>query len=341
MLSKIYELSAPRVLYLKEEELAISAMEDTEFAAETVFSAISPGTELGAYIGASALREGKIYPRIVGYCNVAKVAAIGKKVYKYKTGDYILTFQSHRSAFVIKEDDFAIKLPDGINLKYAATTYLYHLGYHSLITANAKAGHNIGVIGIGVLGFTTCMMSKILGARTFAFTNQNEVIKILGEQGVLVYPKEVNSLASILEKTHGIGLDIIINTSNTWEDWFLALNAVNKGGIIVNLGFPGRDEKFPSSFNPLEPKLVYSKSLTIKALLSMNETDIPYYEIRFNMKRNLQYILDLIINQTINPQQIISSEIFYTALEKQYEIYLNRRSVSFTTILSWHKTKLN
>src|SRR6185437_13629992 len=96
----VYELSAPRNLYLKKEIINTSSLQPNEIVAKTCYTAISPGTELGAYCGMEPIRaDVSPYPRVVGYCNVAQVVHKGSAVSKFKVGDYFLNFQSHRSHF--------------------------------------------------------------------------------------------------------------------------------------------------------------------------------------------------------------------------------------------------
>jgi threonine dehydrogenase-like Zn-dependent dehydrogenase len=331
-IAKVYELSKPLNLYLKEQKLPEPIA--NEIQAETVVSALSPGTEVAAYRGANPLKVGRQYPRVQGYCNVAVVTKIGRDVTTLKPGDHILTFQSHRSAFNCSEYDFVIKIPENINLQHAATAYLYHLGLHGLITADTRFGHHVAVIGLGTLGYTTCVMSRLSGASTFAITNQQASVDKLTNSGVRCFNKNTDNIPSLLQLTHGTGIDIVINTSNHWHDWRLALELVNKGGTIVNIGFPGRDLPVPN-FNPLDANYAYVKNLTIKSLCHLSESEVPPYEFRFTMKRNLLHILDLIQDGRLNPNDIISAVVPYTKLSMQYEKYLNGTNTMFSTILNW------
>lgn len=332
--AKIYTLKSPFQLALDEEELDVNVGGD-EIVAETIYTALSPGTEVGAYIGLTPLRPGNnIYPRVVGYCNIAKVVHTGDQVIKVKKGDYILTFQSHRNLIKLQKNDFYLKIEPNNSLKYLTTAYLYHLGYHSLITAGQKQGHNIGIIGAGVLGYTTAIMAEIAGATTFVFSNQPEAESRFLKKQIHFLPKRDSSLEEVIKITNETGLDIIINTSNTWADWLFALKAVRKGGVIVNLGFPGRGEPNPD-FNPLDPQYLYIKNLTIKALCTINESDSHPYEDRFNMKRNLEYIIGLITKGIIDPTDVITDEVNYTLLENQYEKYVNRDHYMLSTLLKW------
>jgi threonine dehydrogenase-like Zn-dependent dehydrogenase len=333
--TKVYKLLAPQELVLIEEQINVDNLGDNEFIAETIYTAISPGTETAAFLGKEPLRPGNIYPRVVGYCNIAKVIVKGKSINDISIGDFVLTFQSHRSHYVQSSKAFYLKVNPEL-AKKATVAYLFHLGYHSLLTAGAKQGHNIAIIGAGVLGVATSIMSEVSGARTYLFSNQIDSISIMAKNNkfVCVLKKQDSSLKIIQNQTEDTGIDIIVNTSNSWEDWKFALNAVNTNGLIVNLGFPGRGEELPL-FNPLNPQFVYTKNLTIKALSPLYEAEISASQIRFNIKRNLEYILSLIKADRIFIDSLVTNEISYPDLNEQYIKYTSRNNHLLSTLILW------
>jgi len=333
--TKVYKLLAPQELVLIEEQINVDNLEENEFIAETIYTAISPGTETAAFIGKEPLRPGNIYPRVVGYCNIAKIISKGKSIHDLSVGDFVLTFQSHRSHYIQSNKDFYLKINPEL-AKEATVAYLFHLGYHSLLTAGAKQGHNIAIIGAGVLGVATSVMSEVSGARTFLFSNQSDSISFMAKYNkfVRVLKKQDSSLKYVQTQTEETGLDIIVNTSNSWDDWKFALNAVNTNGLIVNLGFPGRGEALPL-FNPLDPQFVYTKNLTIKALSPLYEAEISASQIRFNVKRNLEYIISLINAGRIFFDQLVTKEISYLNLNEQYIQYTSRNNYLLSTLIHW------
>jgi hypothetical protein len=333
--TKIFKLLGPKELVLVEELIDFDKIDDNEFVAETIYSAISPGTEIAAFVGKEPLRSGNIYPRLVGYCNVARILFKGKFVNDLSIGDFVLTFQSHRTHYKQAKNDFYLKINPEL-AKEATIAYLFHLGYHSLLTAGAKQGHNIAIIGGGALGVATSIMSEVSGARTFLFSNQNDSILFIAKNNtfVNVFKKHDSSLKYVQALTENTGLDIIINTSNSWDDWKFALNAVNTNGTIVNLGFPGRGVGLPL-FNPLDPQFLYAKNLTIKALSPLYEFEISASHLRFNVKRNLEYILSLIKSRRIFFDQIVTNEIFYRNLNDQYINYTSQNNYLLSTLIHW------
>ena len=334
ILSRVYTLNNPNDLILREEFIELDKLSNQHIVCETVYSAISPGTEVAAFRGLPALRPGNMYPRILGYCNLAKVIYVGEEVTCLKSGDYILTFQSHRSHFVITDKDFFIKIDKENDLKKITSTYLFHLGYHSLLTADVKFGYNIGVIGAGTLGYSTSVLSNVAGSRTFVFSNQLQAQKKIEETGSFFLLKNSSYKDLIKSETNGVGLDVIINTSNSWDDWFLALDAIQAGGTIVNLGFPGRGEQSPKN-NPLEPQFVYQKFLNIKALSYLSDKDLLPQENRFTLKNNLNYLISLINSGKIDSKEIFTDEIIYSELNNQYIKYCNKNTLMLSTLLIW------
>jgi hypothetical protein len=98
--TKVYKLLAPQELVLIEEQINVDNIGDNEFIAETIYTAISPRTETAAFLGKEPLRPGNIYPRVVGYCNIAKVLCKGKSIYDISIGDFVLIFQGYRSHYI-------------------------------------------------------------------------------------------------------------------------------------------------------------------------------------------------------------------------------------------------
>lgn len=333
MLAKVYKLTAPHQLIIEEQE--ISALAENEVLAETVYSAISPGTELAAWRGDPPLRPMKVYPRVNGYCSVAKVIEKGAGVNTVEVGDYILTQQSHRTAYKIPVSDILLKFKEGeADPALVTTTYLYHLGYMALQTAGYFPGMFVAVIGIGTLGYTTAALLKAFGCEPFLFTSQQALKDFLKEDNFrFILDKSENSLETVKNVT-GVGVDVVINTTNAWEDYEMGMQLARYRGHLVHLGFPGRTQPQPH-FNPLDSKYFYDKQLTIQSCGYVTEIDVPPHDVRFNLKRNMTYLYSLIKNGNINPSRLISFNTKWDNLEGAYKKLLERDKPAFTAVLEW------
>lgn len=319
---------------LEYREVALGTCLDDEIYCETIVTAISPGTELSAFHGQSPLRSGSQYPRLQGYCNVAKVLETGKEVKSMRVGDRVLTFQSHRSSFISKEKDILYVLRKDQNESKIVCSYLYHLGYNAVLRSNVKAGSRVLVIGMGVLGATTLQMCKIAGATTDALTDQilgRDLAKRIGADNILSRKQFDQTQATDVRPAY----DVIISTVNGWEDWRRALIAAGKFATIATLGFPGRGHAIPD-FNPLDPQLMYTKQLRIEAVgESPEQLDIRGF-LRYNERDNLRFITDCIDRRQICTEHIASTQFDYENIRLAYDqLSQSERSIP-TALIYWN-----
>lgn len=324
-------LNAPGVIEHRIESLR--APGDKEVLCETIVSAISPGTELAAFKGLPPLRPGVVYPRLLGYCNVARVLEVGPAVDGVQAGDRVLTFTSHRSAFVIAEAEILYKLPETACAKDIACAYLFHLGYNAVLRGNVRAGSRVLVIGLGVLGLTTVAMAALAGARVFALSDQTGPASIALQMGAeaVFTRKELSSL------TESIGpdlADLVVSTTNSWSDWQLALQLAGQQGMVAVLGFPGRGEPLPPS-NPLDSQYFYMKQLRIEAVGISPERPDSRGFCRFNERANIDYIANLITRGRLTPSMLVSDCYAGANVHQAYLDLLARRSSPITYLLQW------
>jgi threonine dehydrogenase-like Zn-dependent dehydrogenase len=331
--ARVAILEAPRDLHFKEETLDPAAVGDGEVLAETIFSAISPGTELAAYTGAPPLRPGVVYPRLIGYCNVARVLACGKAVSGVVPGDRILTFSSHRSHFCIPATDVLAVLSDGIASEDAACAYLFHLGYDAVLKSGVRAGSEVIVIGLGVLGLTTVALAALAGARVFAISDHEA-----SRQKALAFgATECFSRAESQRLDERLGparAGVVVTTSNTWADWRLALEGAGQRGTIAVLGFPGRQET-AIPFNPLDSAHFYMRQLCIMAVGMSPELPDSRGFLPFNERANLHRLLEWIQAGRLRPAGLVSRRFPGTQLGEAYECLLRREGNPLTYLLDW------
>ena len=118
----------------------------------TAYSAVSPGTELAAYNGLRRRPTARVYPRLMGYCNVGRVEECGSAVEGYAPGEFVLTHCAHRSADILPVDQVLCRVPTGFDLATLSTTYLFHLGYAASLTGGLRVSDKVAIIGLGTLG---------------------------------------------------------------------------------------------------------------------------------------------------------------------------------------------
>jgi len=327
-------LNAPRQLEVRKEILDIDGIGELDIVCETIVTAISPGTELGAYTGLPALRSGVAYPRLQGYCNVARVLAVGVGVGSIKPGDRVLSFTSHRSHFVIATDEVLLVLESGDRADDIVCTYLYHLGYNAALRSDVRAGSRVLVIGLGALGLASVAVASLAGARVFGLSDHVIAQRIAVESGARAVFARSDTGALRTALSEGLA-DVVIVATNSWDDWAIALDMAAIRGTIACLGFPGRGQA-PGSFNPLDSRFFYAKQLRIEAVGHSPEKPDARGFLRFNERENLRYLAELIVGGRLNPRLLASGSYPGSDIVRAYRDLLDRKDSAITYLLQWH-----
>jgi len=333
--SKISYLTNPYQLIFKDKAIDDDYLTNGFILCETLVSVISPGTEVAAYTGAPPLRPGNAYPRLVGYCNVARVIKVGANVLSVSEGDRVLTGSCHCSHFLIPESDIFAIVPDSVESRHAACAYLFHLGYDAVLKSGLNYGGSVVVLGLGVLGLGAVAMSSRAGANVYAVSDYSAPTEIARKFGA----KQVFSREKFVDLKRLLGnrlANVVISTSNSWLDWDLALQIAGRNSFIGVIGFPGRGLSSPKN-NPLDSQYFYDKQLHIQAVGHAPEENDTRQFLKFNQKDNLSFILSEIEMGYLNPELLISGVLPWDKLEDAYKDLITRVDSPITYALEWKK----
>ena len=160
----------PRQVCLCEELLAEPG--PGQVLVETVFSAISPGTELLIYRGEfpaglaldenlPALSEDFSFPLKYGYAAAGRVAALGEGVGEEWLGLTVFAFQPHASHFVAPIGEL-LPVPQGLPLEQAVFLPNMETAVNFLMDGAPLIGEQVAVLGQGVVGLlTTALLAQL------------------------------------------------------------------------------------------------------------------------------------------------------------------------------------
>ena len=154
---------APSSAVVREEEL--SPPGPGEVMVETIFSAVSPGTEILVYRG-QAPREMAVdatiaalggsfgFPIKFGYAAVGRVIALGAGVDDGWTGRLVFAFNPHESHFVVPIEALH-PLPENVEPEAAVFLPNVETAVSFLMDGRPIIGERAVVIGLGVVGLLT------------------------------------------------------------------------------------------------------------------------------------------------------------------------------------------
>jgi L-iditol 2-dehydrogenase len=335
---KAWILHGPRDLRLEERDLDVAKMAADEIYVETDFTSLSTGTDRGNYEGAERVPGAPDYPRWVGYNNAGTVKAIGSAVNRFKVGDRVFSLKAHQSAYIAKQSEMVVRIPDGVSSENASMTYLYHLGFHAIRAGGFSAGESVAVVGTGILGLTSISLARVFGARTVALSNSEYRMEFARKIGAhRAWLSDDPDLAQKLDEfTHGAGIDLAVLAANPWPAYRAAIESLRKGGRMSILSLPGRGEK-DLDFNPLALKWMYAKSLTIKVVSGLPAYDYPLPDgsPRFPVLRGCEYLLDLMQDGAIRPLDLVTHVLSYDQAKDAYEMAFGREKSMVGVIFKW------
>jgi threonine dehydrogenase-like Zn-dependent dehydrogenase len=192
------------------------------------------------------------------------------------------------------------------------------------------------VVGLGVIGLCTVWLARAMGARVVGISNstiRSELALQLGAHAALLADDE--HIHEKLKEVFGeIGTDIVVLTANPWNAYRLSMDIVRYAGRVSILGFPGRAQPRPD-FNPLDPRWVYGKQLTLLGAGFAPKVDCRAEDLRFNLRRNLQYILDLMAFHHPRIGLVISHRLPAGKMKEAYELAKNRSKSLVAAIFDW------
>ena len=136
---------------------------------------------------------------------------------------------------VIVEEDFAIKIPDGIRLEHAAPLLCAGITTYSPLLDHAiRRGDRVGVAGIGGLGHLAVKLALSKGAQVTAFTTTPDKADDIRSWGAT--PVVVESPEDL--QAHYNTQDYVISTIPSVYNINAYIPLVRAGGTYTQVGIP-------------------------------------------------------------------------------------------------------
>ena len=223
---------------------------------------------------ADQVRGTTFYPLVPGHEIAGIVSEVGKDVTKFSVGDRVgvgcmvdscrecascragleqyclgrrvMTYNSlgrdgepthgGYSEKIVVDEDFVLRIPDGISLQTAAPLFCAGITLYSPLRRwTVKKDTRVGIIGFGGLGHVGSQISRALGAHTTVFelsgAKRDDALRLGADDFRLVSdPRTFEELAS--------SLDLIISTVPASIDIDAVLGMLRVDGTLVNLGVP-------------------------------------------------------------------------------------------------------
>ena len=213
-----------------------------------------------------------VLPHIPGHEVAGEVVAVGEKVSWIKKGDLGVLYiyvACHRCDWCLTGQEnlcpnlkrIGFELPGGYAQYVRAPSYSFcsfsrklrfeemailtdavAVSYRAVkVLADARAGQNILLVGIGGLGIHAVQIAKLCGANVLAADRKPNALALAKQFGAdFLIDAGKNPLDQIKEITGGKGVDAVVEFVSSKETMAWSLPGLKKGGTLVFVGYvPG------------------------------------------------------------------------------------------------------
>lgn len=333
---KVYHLTGKQRLAVLDEPLPVPGPRDV--LVKTRVSALSAGTEVWRYANHGHYGgEGGL----CGYNSMGEVVETGTEVTRLRPGDLVFATHHHAEYLLVPEDR-AVKLAADIDPEAAAFTYLPTLGLHALRAADYRAGENVLVVGLGIVGLLAAQVARLVGARTAALekTPARRAWAARLAIGPVLDPDDPTT-AVLLEGYYGeSGPDVILETSQAWGGLMTAVRLARQGTRVAFVGIyrtdpPPELARELLHLTLMNRDLFHNQQLRFIGCSNDPVQEYPPSVARWTMRRNMEYVAEKIGHGELDTCQAITHRFRWTDLEQVYRRLLAGDYSIVGAVLHW------
>ena len=195
------------------------------------------------------------------FCDIGLTArCVNGQLYGWVEGGMGLQGTQAEYVRVPYADSTLVNIPEGMDPRHALLAGdILSTGYYCAEQAEISPGGLYVVIGCGPVGLLTIMSAFEQGAQhVVAIDNVDERIEMANRLGAVGWHLNANPVLYVMEKTHGIGAEAVMEAVGSPGAQDLSLKLVRPGGIISTVGVHTSHE---FSFSPAD---AYNLNMTFK-----------------------------------------------------------------------------
>ena len=270
-------------------------------------------------------------PLPLGYCNVGRVAEVGRGVEGFVKGDRIISNGPHADVVRIPKN-LCAKIPDNVSDEEASLTVLGSIGLQGIRLSQPTIGECFVVTGVGLIGLITVQLLIANGCRVLAIDFDQSKLDLAKQFGAEVCNpgKGEDPVSAGMAFSRGKGVDGVIITASTSSNDPVtqAANMSRKRGRIILVGVVGLELSRADFF---EKELTFQVSCSYGPGRYDSEyeekgNDYPVGFVRWTEQRNFEAILDLLSSGKLDVSPLISHRFAFDDALKAYETLTTEKS---------------
>ncbi len=286
--------------------------------------------------GTHALVKGRLAGTVqaLGYSCSGRVIAVGKKVTKFRAGDYVACagagWANHADVVCIPEN-LVVAVGDEGLVKYASITTIGAIALQGIRRAQLQLGETVCVMGLGLLGQISVELAKNAGCKVIGVDLLDDRLELAQQLGAdHVFRADSPSFEKDMAFLTGHkGVDCCLITAATPSSDIVqqAMEVTRRKGKVVVVGDVGLN---------LQRNPLYKKEIDFLISCSygpgrydtayeIEGKDYPYDYVRWTENRNMEAIIELLAQKKLSVDKLASQEFHIESVDKAYELIKNRQ----------------
>jgi predicted dehydrogenase len=279
-------------------------------------------------------------PLALGYSSAGVVIKVGGDAGMFKVGDRVACAGGGHAAhaeIASVPRNLAALVPENVELEEACFATMGAIALQGVRQGEIALGHQVAIIGLGLLGQLAIQIVKAAGCRVFGVDLNPSRVSLALEMGADEACTSDSAQAAAKAFTSGHGFDAVLITADTLgnEPVRLAGEIARSRGIVVAVGAVGMD---------IPRKIYYDKELSFRLSRSYGPgrydseyeekgNDYPYDYVRWTEQRNLEAFLRLLGDGKIAVRPLITHRFALEDAARAYDLITGKTSEPFLGVV--------
>ena len=331
MKSKTIVFTKPETAELLERD--IKEVGGNLVRVKTEYTVVSGGTERANIMGA-VNAGGNNFPKILGYCGIGYVEAIGDEVKKIKIGDRVLIYHGKHTEYnVVPESDVTKVEDENIDSLDAALVIIASMGLGGVRKLEVELGESAMVMGLGLLGMFSVQFLRLSGANPIIAVDLNEERRQLALKLGADYaldPSDEDFVGKVKAITKGKGVNACVEVTGVSFAMKQALECASWMGRISLLGCTRVSDCEVDYYQQ-----VHRPGVKLIGAHNFVRPKFESYPHHWTHHDDCRAILDMIATNRIDVKSIVSRVVKPEEAPQIYTELCNDKNFPMGTVFDW------
>lgn len=321
----------PWVVELQPFEFDPADLAPDQIAIRSLYTLISPGTELACLSGKESWAKLPFNP---GYAGTGEVLAVGSGVGDCHVGDRVFTYTGHASQ--AKTNRLYARLPEGLDPRLAVFARMAAVSITSLRVSSAELGDYVAVTGLGLVGNLAAQLFRLAGCEVIGIDPSPARRALAAQCGLGLVVDSTEALEAVTEFTRGAMCSTVCEATGFPVVIENVAQFAGKGGEVVLLGSP-RGEFQADLTKFLNHIHLWGNCVTFKGA---HEWRYPTVEdpggfSKHSLPRNIEILLRLIADGRLKVAELLTHVLPPSQCQEAYDGLRDKKEEYLGVVFDW------